>query len=83
MPGMPFKNVDIGNALRRIADKRIEDAIAEGKFANLAGAGRPLELEPMPPEENARMVWWAVRLLRRNGCSDLAVKWSKAADTTR
>jgi hypothetical protein len=80
---MSLKHVDIQNAIRRLADKRIEDAMKEGKFDNLAGAGQPLDLEPIPAEENARMVWWAVRLLRRSGCSDLAVKWSRAADTTR
>ena len=80
---MSLKNIDMESAMRRLAEKRIEDAMKEGKFDNLAGAGQPLDLEPMPADENARMVWWAVRLLRRNGCSDLAVKWSKSADTTR
>jgi hypothetical protein len=80
---MSLKHIDMESAIRRLADKRIEDAMKEGKFDNLAGAGQPLDLEPMPAEENARMVWWTVRLLRQNGCTDLAVKWSKSADTTR
>lgn len=45
---MSLKNVDVGDALRRLADKRIEDAMKEGKFDNLEGAGKPLDLEPMP-----------------------------------
>jgi hypothetical protein len=53
-----LKNVDIECALRRIADRRIEEAMREGKFDNLPGAGKPLNLEPMPAEENARMTWW-------------------------
>jgi hypothetical protein len=30
-----------------------------GKFDNLAGAGKPLDLEPMPAEESARMTAFA------------------------
>ena len=74
---MSFKHVDIEGALRRLADKRIEDAMKEGKFDNLQGAGQPLDLEPMPAEEEGRMMWWTVRLLRKTGNSDLAVKLSK------
>jgi hypothetical protein len=50
-----LKNVDIESALRRIADKRIEEAMREGKFDNLPGTGKPLNPDPMPAEENARM----------------------------
>ncbi|HVT88373.1 MAG TPA: DUF1992 domain-containing protein [Tepidisphaeraceae bacterium] len=63
---MSLKNVDIEAGLRRLADRRIEDAMKEGKFDNLAGAGQPLELEPMPAEENARMLWWALKIMRQN-----------------
>ena len=35
-----------------LLDRRIEDAMREGKFDNLPGAGQPLDLEPMPAEEN-------------------------------
>jgi hypothetical protein len=61
-----FTSIDLTAALRRIADRRIEEAMREGKFDNLEGAGRPLELEPMPAEENARLQWWALRILRQN-----------------
>jgi len=50
---MSLKDVEVSNVLRRLADKRIEDAMAEGKFDNLAGMGKPLDLEPMPADENA------------------------------
>jgi hypothetical protein len=80
---MSFKYIDMEGALRRLADRRIEDAMKEGKFDNLQGAGAPLDLEPMPADEAARVIWWAVRLLRQNGLSDYAVKWSKSADTMR
>jgi predicted component of type VI protein secretion system len=61
-----LKNVDIESALRRIADRRIEEAMKQGKFDNLKGMGEPLDLEPMPAEENARMTWWMLRILKRN-----------------
>jgi hypothetical protein len=64
---MNLKHVDIGAALRRLADQRIEDAMKEGKFDNLPGAGKEIELEPIPAEENARLNWWALRILRQNG----------------
>ena len=40
-------------ALEWLAEKRIEDAVAQGEFDNLPGAGRPLELDddPLVPEE--------------------------------
>jgi hypothetical protein len=63
---MSLKHVDLESALRRLAERRIEDAMREGKFDNLAGAGKPLDLEPMPADENARMTWWMLRILKNN-----------------
>ena len=80
---MSLKDVDIGSALRRLAERRIEDAMKEGKFDNLAGAGRPLDLEPMPADEGSRMVWWTVKILRQTGNSDFAVKLSKMPDALK
>ena len=77
---MSLKNIDIGSALRRLADRRIEDAMKEGKFDNLKGAGQPLELEPMPADENARMTWWAVRILRQNEFTPHEIRWRKIVD---
>jgi hypothetical protein len=53
--------------MRRLAERRIEQAMVEGKFDHLPGAGKPLDLEPMPAQEDARLKWWALRLLRQNG----------------
>ncbi len=61
------RNIDITAAIRIVAERRIEQAMKEGKFDNLPGAGKPLELEPAPADENARLMWWALRLLRQNG----------------
>ena len=77
---MSLKDVDIESALRRLAERRIEDAIQEGKFDNLAGAGAPLELEPLPATENARMMWWALKILRQNDVTPHEVRWRKALD---
>jgi hypothetical protein len=77
---MSFKYIDIEGALRRLADRRIEDAISEGKFNNLAGSGRPLELEPVPANEEARMLWWALRILRRNNVVPEEIQWRKMID---
>jgi hypothetical protein len=77
---MGLQHVDIGAALRRLADRRIEDAMKEGKFDNLPGAGKPVDLEPMPAEENARMTWWALRILRKNDFTPEEIRWRKAID---
>lgn len=82
-PRMSLKNIDITSAIRRVADKQIEDAMKEGKFDNLPGAGKPLDLEAMPADENARMMWWAVRILKKTGNSDLAVRLSKTPDALK
>jgi hypothetical protein len=64
-------------AMRRLAERRIEDAMREGKFDNLAGAGKPLDLEPMPADENARMTWWMLRLLKNNNFTPDEVRWRR------
>src|SRR6476661_198318 len=77
---MSLKNLDIGAALHRLADRKIEQAMREGKFDNLEGMGKPLDLEPMPAEENARMRWWALRLLKQNDVVPEEVRWRKRID---
>jgi hypothetical protein len=77
---MSLKNVDIEGGLRRLAEKRIEDAMAEGKFDNLPGAGKPMDLEPMPADENARLMWWALRIMRSNNVTPDEVQWRKSVD---
>jgi hypothetical protein len=80
---MSFKNLDIESALRRLAERRIEEAMREGKFDNLAGKGKPLELEPMPANEDARLAWWALRILRNGDFTPDEVRWRKQVDAYR
>ena len=80
---MSLKNIDITAGLRHLADKRIEEAMKQGKFDNLEGAGKPLDLEPMPAEENSRMNWWAIRILRQNNVVPDEIRWRKLLDTLR
>jgi hypothetical protein len=77
---MGLQHVDLDHILRRLAEKRIEDAMKDGKFDNLPGAGKPLELEPMPADENARLTWWALRILRQNDFTPEEVRWRKSID---
>ncbi|HEV8607191.1 MAG TPA: DUF1992 domain-containing protein [Tepidisphaeraceae bacterium] len=80
---MNLSNIDIPSVLRRLADRRIEEAMREGKFDNLPGAGQPLDLEPMPAEENARLMWWAIRLLKQNDFIPDEIRWHKTLDRLR
>ena len=77
---MSLKDIDLGAALRRLADKRIEDAIKEGKFDNLPGAGKPLDLDPMPADEDARATWWALRIMRQHDYTPDEIRWRKLID---
>lgn len=78
--GMGLKDIDMDAALRRLADRRIEEAMREGKFSNLPGSGKPLDLEPMPAEEGARLRWWALRILKQNDVIPDEVAWRKRID---
>jgi hypothetical protein len=77
---MSFKNLDVESALARIADRKIEEAMREGKFDNLPGAGKPLDLEPIPTDERARMLWWAIKLLKQNDVVPEEITWRKQID---
>jgi hypothetical protein len=80
---MGLKNVDIEGAMRRLAERRIEEAMREGKFDNLAGAGKPLDLEPMPADENARLMWWALRIMRTSNFTPDEVRWRKQVESLK
>ena len=80
---MGLNHIDMAAALRRLAERRIEDAMRDGKFDNLEGHGKPLDLEPMPAGEDARLAWWAVRILKQNDVVPDEVKWRKAVDHLR
>jgi hypothetical protein len=80
MRAMSLKHIDMESALRRLADRRIEVAMKEGKFDNLPGAGAPLELDPVPVDEDARATYWALRIMKQNDFTPHEVQWRKALD---
>jgi hypothetical protein len=80
---MSLKNLDIEAVMRRLADKHIEDAMKEGKFDNLPGHGKPLDLEPMPADENARMMWWTIRILKGANITPDEITWRKQVDVLK
>jgi hypothetical protein len=80
---MSLKNIDMEAVMRRLADKRIEDAMAEGKFDNLEGSGKPIELEDIPADENVRMLWWALRIMRNNDFTPDEIRWRKQIELLR
>jgi hypothetical protein len=77
---MSLRNLDVDAVLRRLADKRIEDAMEEGKFDNLPGKGEPIEIDEAPADEKARMTWWALRIMRQGGFVPDEVRWRKSVD---
>jgi hypothetical protein len=77
---MGRKDIDIEGGMRRLAEQRIEDAMRDGKFSNLPGMGRPLDLEPIPAGENARLTWWALRILKQNDYTPDEVRWLRQVD---
>ena len=74
---MGLKDVDIGNVLRRLAEKRIEEAIEAGKLDNLPGAGKPQNLEPLPADEDVRAMWWALRIMRNADIETDEIRYRK------
>jgi hypothetical protein len=52
---------------RLIADRKIEEAVAEGRFDHLRGQGKPLDLSDKPFEDPTMRM--AHELLRNNGIS--------------
>jgi hypothetical protein len=80
---MSLKDIDLDAALRRLADKRIDDAMREGKFDNLPGHGQPIVIDDAPAEENARLMWWALRILKNNDVIPDEIRWRKTIDHLR
>jgi hypothetical protein len=83
MPPMALSNVDFESVFRLLADRRIEEAMREGKFDNLSGAGQPLELEPLPADENAKALWWALKIMRNANVTPDEIRWRKQLDQLR
>lgn len=77
---MSLPNIDIEGGLRRLADRRIEEAMKEGKFDRLELAGQDIEIEPLPADEKARMTWWALRIMKQNNVVPDEVEWRKSID---
>lgn len=77
---MSLQHIDMEGVLRRLAERRIEDAMQEGKFDNLPGMGKPLDLEPMPANENARMLWWTLRIMRTHDLVPDEIRWRKSVE---
>src|ERR1700712_963639 len=75
-----MRNVDIDAVLQCLAEHKIEAAMRGGKFDNLKGAGKPLDLESAPVEERARMAWYAMRLMKQNGFTPEEVQWRMRID---
>jgi Domain of unknown function (DUF1992) len=61
---MSLNHVDFRNAMRRLADRRIEEAIRMGKFDNLPGRGKEINLADLPPFEDDRLAW--LRMFSQN-----------------
>lgn len=80
---MNLKHIDFDALFRRVADKHIEDAMAEGKFDNLPGKGEPIQIDEAPADENARALWWALRLMKQNDFIPDEVRWRKAVDVMK
>jgi hypothetical protein len=80
---MGLGSVDFESVLRLVADRRVEEAMREGKFDKLSGAGQPLELEPLPPGENARSLWWALKIMRNADFTPDEIRWRKQLDLLR
>jgi hypothetical protein len=77
---MSLRNLDVESVLRRLAEKRVEDAMAEGKFNNLPGQGEPIDIEEAPADEKARELWWALKLMKQNDFVPDEVRYRKMID---
>jgi hypothetical protein len=63
---------------RFIADRKIEEAMREGAFERLDGAGEPLDLTENPFEDAAQRM--AHRLLRNNGFAPAWIEEGREID---
>lgn len=66
------------DAWRWIAERKIAEAMADGAFSNLAGAGAPLDLDEDPFEDPSLRM--AHRLLKNNGFAPAWIEESKDID---
>ena len=80
---MALGDIDMLTVLRNLAERRIEEAMEEGKFDNLAGKGLPLDLEPLPASEEARAMYWALRIMKNADAVPDEVRMRKHAAVLR
>jgi hypothetical protein len=66
---------------RSLVERRIAEAMAEGKFDNLPGAGRPLELDQPPPGREE--LWWALRMMKQARFTTDEVRYRKTIERLR
>ena len=66
------------DAWRLIAERKIEEAMAEGAFDNLSGTGAPVPLDEDPFEDPSLRM--AHRLLRNNGFAPAWIEEGKEID---
>jgi len=50
-----FKHADFRAAMQRLADRRIEEAMEQGKFDNLPGKGKEICLDTPPAYRDDRL----------------------------
>jgi hypothetical protein len=63
---------------RHLVERRISEAMEEGKFDNLPGAGQPLNIEmPTPGHEE---LWWSLRLLKQANVVTDEVRYRQKID---
>ena len=61
---MSLKHVDFRAAMRRLAERRIEEAMQKGQFDNLPGRGKEINLDDLPAYEDERLAW--LRMFNQN-----------------
>jgi len=61
---MSLKRIDFRAAMRRLAERRIEEAMEQGKFDNLPGKGIEIDLDRLAAREDERLAW--LRMVSRN-----------------
>ena len=64
-------------------DLQIRQAMERGEFDNLPGAGKPQDLEPGPADEDARAMWWAMRILRNANVQTDELRYRKQISVLR
>ena len=66
---------------RNLVERRTLEAMEQGLFDNLPGAGKPLHIDP-PPTVNAEL-WWALKIMRQANVVPDEVRYRKRIDEIR